>query len=241
MVRMSVLLVGTLLMSGSLALAGRQAKSPPNTPERLDECRALATQRGVTGAARTPFLTQCASGAELPPPPSPPQAPPAGPSTPPVPPAPETGGAPTREAAYARLREMLDKSGGVSFKHDTEKFQSSATLTGVKNAEDLYVLLYMARPSTGRAVIYPRYLGKFVNVSNARDRQGLERAMLRQNETSLSFWFVDQQGDIGAKFLFTIESGFPNTSYGTVAELTRSLDRRFAALRTFIDGTKPAP
>lgn len=51
--------------------AHAQTGSEANTPERLDDCRALASRGGLQGAARTAFLGECAAAAALPAPPAP--------------------------------------------------------------------------------------------------------------------------------------------------------------------------
>ena len=51
----------------ALPAFGQQSKTAPNSLERLDACRALATQLGLSGAARAPFIAVCAAGADLPP------------------------------------------------------------------------------------------------------------------------------------------------------------------------------
>ena len=73
--------------------------------------------------------------------------------------------------------------------------------------------------------VYPKFRGKYFNLDRAADREKLLKRLLEANHQSFATFFVDVQGDIGARFTFTTESGVGYEAFRVaVTELLRIVD-----------------
>lgn len=72
---------------------------------------------------------------------------------------------------------------------------------------------------------YPKVGGKYLALAGVTDRSGLMRKMLEENEDAFGAYFIDSEGDIGFKFVFTTEAGVGYDAFKTVInELFRIAD-----------------
>ncbi|HXG68382.1 MAG TPA: YbjN domain-containing protein [Blastocatellia bacterium] len=69
---------------------------------------------------------------------------------------------------------------------------------------------------------YAKIEGRYFNLARASDSEKLFRRLLETNHHSFATFFVDEQGDIGARFTFTTENGVGFESFRVAAtELLR--------------------
>jgi hypothetical protein len=123
---------------------------------------------------------------------------------------------------------------GVNWKRDDKSpnvFRVTKT-DGLKRAERVELIITNLPDKdlvTVRA--FPTVAGKYLSVGTSRDKEGLMRTMLQRNATAFGAYFIDEDNDIGFRYVFTTESGLGYDAFRTaVIELTRIADDVMVAL-----------
>jgi hypothetical protein len=108
---------------------------------------------------------------------------------------------------------------------DPNVFRVTKT-TGLKQAQRVEVIITDIPDNdlvTLRA--FPQAAGKYLSLSAASNSTGLMREMLSKNATAFGAYFVDEDGDIGFRYVFTTEDGLGYDSFKVaVTELLRIAD-----------------
>jgi hypothetical protein len=98
--------------------------------------------------------------------------------------------------------------------------------------------LYAEVRSSDSSVVlsaYPKLRDRYFSVGRAADREKLFQKLLEINFRSFATFFVDEQGDIGARFTFTTEDGLGYDSFSVgVLELSRIADEYTKTLEEFM-------
>jgi hypothetical protein len=123
------------------------------------------------------------------------------------------------------LRGYLDK---MNLKHVPHPKNADALV--VPRSENKYadrVDLYIEIGKDNMLVLsaYAKSKGRFFNLSRATDKEKLLQRLLETNHRAFPTFFIDDQGDIGARFTFTTENGVGFESFRVaVIELMRIAD-----------------
>lgn len=125
------------------------------------------------------------------------------------------------------LAGYLDRM-GMSWKR-AEKDPNLLVVTktsGLQRAERVEVYIYNdPKNSVVDLLAYPKVAGKYLAVASASDRAALMRRMLEENEDAFGAYFIDTEGDVGFKFVFTTEAGIGYDAFrAVIAELMRIAD-----------------
>jgi hypothetical protein len=89
---------------------------------------------------------------------------------------------------------------------------------GLKYCDSLEVWITVGHDNTIRVEVFPHVNGHYLNIDKARDRVGMMKQMLHFNDTNFYFWGADSEGDVFAKFIFQLGSGFPTDSLNWVMD-----------------------
>lgn len=117
---------------------------------------------------------------------------------------------------------------GLAWKRDDkdrDTFRVSKT-SGLKRASSVEVVVTNI-PNKSMVTLRAFGLaeGKYLGLSRVTDQQGLMKDMLSRNATAFGAYFLDDEGDIGFRFIFTTESGLGYPSFKAVLdELLRIAD-----------------
>ncbi len=123
---------------------------------------------------------------------------------------------------------------GVNWKRDDKDpnvFRVTKT-DGLKRAERVeLVITNLPDKDLVTVRAFPKVAGKYLSIGVARDKEGLMRTMLQRNATAFGAYFVDEDNDMGFRYVFTTESGLGYASFQTaVTELMRIADDVMVAL-----------
>jgi len=125
------------------------------------------------------------------------------------------------------LSQYLDRM-GMSWKR-SEKDANVLLLgktTGLKKAERVDMVITLL-PNKDLVTVraFPKTGGKYLGLAAVRDREGLMKSMLQNNATAFGAYIVDDDGDIGFRYVFTTESGLGYDAFKVaVNELMRIAD-----------------
>ena len=131
-----------------------------------------------------------------------------------------------REVTVGMLRGYLDKMGMKYVPHP--KSSNALVVTRSNNDHADRVDLYIEVRGEDHTLVLMAY-GKqptgYFNMSRAVDREKMLQRLLDANHRAFATLFVDNQGDIGARFTFTTENGVGFESFRVaVMELLRICD-----------------
>ena len=133
------------------------------------------------------------------------------------------------------LRSYLEKMGLRYVPHPKNTEALVVPRSENQNAErlDLYVEI---RPERSLILtVYPKLRGRYFTLSRAADREKLLQRLLEANHRSFAAFFADGQGDIGARFTFTTETGVGYDSFRVaVTELLRIADEYTPILEQYM-------
>lgn len=133
------------------------------------------------------------------------------------------------------LRGYLEKMGLRYVPHPKNREALVVPRSENRNAErlDLYVEI---RPEHSLVLtVYPKLHGRYFTLARAADREKLLQRLLETNHRSFAAFFVDAQGDIGARFTFTTETGVGYDSFRVAAtELLRIADEYTPILEQYM-------
>lgn len=123
------------------------------------------------------------------------------------------------------LRGYLDKMGLRYVPHPKNSAALVVPRSENKHAERLDLYVEIRKEQSLVLTVYPRLRGRYFTLERATDREKLLQRLLETNHRSFAAFFVDGQGDIGARFTFTTEDGVAYESFRVaVTELLRIAD-----------------
>jgi len=123
------------------------------------------------------------------------------------------------------LRGYLDKMGLRYVPHPKNSAALVVPRSENKHAERLDLYVEIRKEQSLVLTVYPRLRGRYFTLERATDREKLLQRLLETNHRSFAAFFVDGQGDIGARFTFTTEDGVAYDSFRVaVTELLRIAD-----------------
>jgi len=140
-----------------------------------------------------------------------------------------------RGVTVAALRGYLDK---MNLKYVPHPRNADALV--VPRADNKYadrVDLYIEVSKENLLVLsaYAKSKGRFLNISRAAEKEKLLQRLMEANHRAFPTFFVDDQGDIGARFTFTTENGVGFESFRVaVIELMRIADEYTPTLEEYM-------
>jgi hypothetical protein len=143
--------------------------------------------------------------------------------------------APQKGLSTQTVKGYLDQMEMPSIPHP----RSADTLVVPRsdNANAERIDLYVERRNDQTLVLtaYPKFKGRYFNLSRAADREKLFQRLLETNHRAFATFFVDSQGDIGTRFTFSTEDGVGFDSFRVaVLELLRITDDYVPTLDGFM-------
>ncbi len=104
--------------------------------------------------------------------------------------------------------------------------------SGLKRASRVEMIITnLAKDDLVTLRAFPQTGDQYLALGGARDQSALMKAMLQRNATAFGAYFVDSDGDIGFRYVFTTESGLGYESFRVaVNELLRIADDVVVAL-----------
>jgi hypothetical protein len=135
------------------------------------------------------------------------------------------GASQQQATTIATLRGYLDKMGLRYVPHPKNSAALVVPRSENKHAERLDLYVEIRKEQSLVLTVYPRLRGRYFTLERATDREKLLQKLLETNHRSFAAFFVDAQGDIGARFTFTTEDGVAYESFRVaVTELLRIAD-----------------
>ncbi len=135
--------------------------------------------------------------------------------------------------ANSVITNYLDRMGVTWRKHssDANAFVVNKT-QGLKRADKIEIIITnLAKDDLVTLRAYPLVGDKYLGLAGSGDQRGLTRAMLERNATAFGAYFIDDDGDLGFRYVFTTESGLGYESFKVaVNELVRIADDPMVAL-----------
>lgn len=136
------------------------------------------------------------------------------------------GGAQQQTLTTQTLRGYLEKMGLRYVPHPKNADALVVPRSENKHAERLDLYVEIQKEQSLVLTAYPKFRGRYFNVDRATDREKLFQRLLEANHRSFATFFIDGQGDIGARFTFTTENGVGYDSFRVaVTELLRIVDQ----------------
>ena len=130
-----------------------------------------------------------------------------------------------RGITVAVLRGYLDKMGLKYVPHPKSSNALVVTRSGNEHTDRLDLYLEIREDHTLVLMAYGKQQNGYFNMSRAADREKTLQRLLEANHRAFATFFVDNQGDIGARFTFTTENGVGFESFRVAAtELLRISD-----------------
>jgi Putative bacterial sensory transduction regulator len=140
------------------------------------------------------------------------------------------------------VRGYLDKMGLRYVPHPKNSAALVVPRSENKHAERLDLYIEIRQDQSLVLTIYPRLRGRYFTLERATDREKLLQKLLETNHRSFAAFFVDAQGDIGARFTFTTEDGVAYDSFRVAAtELLRIADEVTPTLDQYMRKEEPKP
>lgn len=148
-----------------------------------------------------------------------------------------------RDATREKLRQVLNSGGqrsdvNVTFRQSTKNpYNFVGTMTGLKNSDNLEIVVSVTKSDTIGFRIYPHYKSGYINLGKARDTNGLMRKLLYYSDQNFLFWGADDTADVFCGYTVTLESGFPSDAIIVILRSIKNTDKFVGEMRPFIDGT----
>jgi putative sensory transduction regulator len=134
-------------------------------------------------------------------------------------------GAQSQTLTIQTLRGYLDKMGLRYVPHPKNSDAVVVPRSENKRAERLDLYVEVRKDQSVVLSVYPRLRGRYFTLERTTDREKLFQRLLETNQRSFAAFFVDTQGDIGARFTFTTEGGVSYDAFRVaVTELLRIAD-----------------
>jgi hypothetical protein len=123
------------------------------------------------------------------------------------------------------LRGYLDKMGLRYVPHPKNPDALVVPRSENQHAERLDLYVEVRKDQSLVLTVYPKLKGRYFTLARTIDREKMFQRLLEANHRAFATFFVDGQGDIGARFTFTTETGVAYESFRVaVTELLRIAD-----------------
>jgi Putative bacterial sensory transduction regulator len=133
------------------------------------------------------------------------------------------------------LRGYLDKMGLRYVPHPKNPDALVVPRSENKYAERLDLYVEVRKDQSLVLTVYPKLKGRYFTLARVTDRENMFQRLLEANHRAFATFFVDPQGDIGARFTFTSESGVAYDSFRVaLTELLRIADEYTPVLDGFM-------
>ena len=148
-----------------------------------------------------------------------------------------------RDATREKVRQVLTTAGqrddvNVTFRQSTKNtYNFVGSMTGLKNVDNLEIVVSVTKSDTIGFRIYPHYKGGYINLGKARDTNGLMRRLLYYSDQNFLFWGADDTADVFCGYTVTLESGFPSDAIVVILRSIKNTDKFVGEMRPFIDGS----
>ena len=130
-----------------------------------------------------------------------------------------------QEITTATLRAYLDKMNLRYVPHPKNPDALVVPRSENKNAERLDLYVEVRKDQSLVLTVYPKLRGRYFTLARVADREKMFQRLLEANHRAFATFFVDPQGDIGARFTFTTETGVAYDAFRVaVIELLRIAD-----------------
>lgn len=141
---------------------------------------------------------------------------------------------PVADAAMANsvIASFLNRM-GVSWKNTSDPNEFLVTKRdGLKNANLVEVYIYNdSKNEEIRLRAFPMVNNRYLGLGRTSNQTGLMKAMLNKNERAFGAYFIDPDGDIGFKYVFTTEASVGFVPFQVVVkELLRICDEAVVPL-----------
>ena len=134
-------------------------------------------------------------------------------------------GSDQRGISVTVLRGYLEKMGLKYVPHPKSSNALVVTRSDNEHADRVDLYLEIREDHTLVLMAYSKQQNGYFNMSRAADREKTLQRLLEANHRAFATFFVDNQGDIGARFTFTTENGVGFESFRVAAkELLRICD-----------------
>jgi hypothetical protein len=153
-------------------------------------------------------------------------------------------GAQQQEITTALLRGYLDKMSLRYVPHPKNPDALVVPRSENKNAERLDLYVEVRKDQSLVLTVYPKLKGRYFTLARVTDREKMFQRLLETNHRAFATFFVDPQGDIGARFTFTTETGVAYDAFRVgVIELLRIADEYTPILDEYMikEDRKPQP
>jgi hypothetical protein len=123
-----------------------------------------------------------------------------------------------QESSTALLKRYLDRA-GLTWTADEKEPDVLRVVksTDLKSAESVEVIITnLSKESLVTLRTFSKVRGEYLSLAAARDPAGLARGLLKLNATAFGAYFVDEDGDIGFRYVFTTESGIGYDAFAVV-------------------------
>ena len=151
-------------------------------------------------------------------------------------------GAQQQGITIATVRGYLDKMGMRYVAHPKNPDALVAPRSENKNAERLDLYVETRKDQSLVLTVYPKLKGRYFTLARVVDREKLFQRLLENNHRAFATFFVDPQGDIGARFTFTTETGVAYDAFRVaVIELMRIADEFTPVLNEYMVKDEPKP
>lgn len=147
-----------------------------------------------------------------------------------------------QDVTTATLRGYLDKMGLRYVPHPKNTDALVVPRSENKNAERLDLYVEVRKDQSLVLTVYPKLKGRYFTLARTADREKMFQRLLEANHRSFATFFIDQQGDIGARFTLTTEAGVAYDTFRVAAtELLRIADEYTPVLDEYMvkDDRKP--
>lgn len=130
-----------------------------------------------------------------------------------------------QDVTTAMLRQYLDKMNLRYVPHPRNPDALVVPRSENKNAERLDLYVEIRKDQSLVLTVYPKLKGRYFTLSRTADREKMFQRLLEANHRAFATFFVDPQGDIGARFTMTTETGVTYEAFRVaVTELIRIAD-----------------
>jgi Putative bacterial sensory transduction regulator len=144
-------------------------------------------------------------------------------------------GAPQPGITLQTLRGYLEKMGLRYVPHPKNPDALVVPRSENQHADRLDLYVEIRQDHTLILTVYPRLNGRYFTLARSADREKMFQRLLEANHRAFAAFFVDGQGDIGARFTFTTETGVPYDSFRVaVTELLRIADEYTPILNEYM-------
>lgn len=150
--------------------------------------------------------------------------------------------APNQTITIGTLRGYLDKMGLRYVPHPKNPDAVVVPRSENKKAERLDLYVEVRKDQSLVLTVYPKLRGRYFTLARTTDREKMFQRLLEANHRAFATFFVDPQGDIGARFTLTTESGVTYETFRVaVTELLRIADEYTPVLDEYMikDERKP--